>query len=113
MIPGDKIRKRRKELKIRPDHLAKKINKSVHTIYRYERTDPLILPEYVIEVLADELQVPTTFFTESEEYKNRVVKTNISQKLYFELLHELEDCNQKEVKKLISYIKFIKKHRNI
>lgn len=113
MIPGDKMRKRRKELKIRPEQLANKINKSVHAIYRYERSDFLILPEDIVEILSNELQVPITFFTESEEFINRVVKTSISQKLYFELLHELEDCNQKEVKKLISYIKFIKKHRNI
>lgn len=74
MISGDKIRKRRKELKIRPDHLAKKLNKSVHTIYRYERTNPLILPEYVIEVLADVLQVPTTFLQNPKNIKIELLK---------------------------------------
>lgn len=57
MTVGDRIRNRRKDLKLSADELAKMIGKDRATIYRYEKGDIETLPTSVLEVLAKALKV--------------------------------------------------------
>lgn len=53
---GKNIKKRRKELSMSVDDLAKKLNKSRATIYRYENGDIENLPTSILIPLADVLK---------------------------------------------------------
>lgn len=56
MSVGQRIKKRRKEIKMSADEIAEKLNVSRSTIFRYEKGDIEKLPTNIIEELADILQ---------------------------------------------------------
>lgn len=57
---GEKIKKRRKELGLSVDELAKRLNKNRATVYRYE-SDEVELPLPVLQPLADALKVNPSY----------------------------------------------------
>lgn len=58
---GQRIRERRKELKISVDDLAKKLHKDRSTIYRYEKGDIENLPLDILSPIADALDTTPAF----------------------------------------------------
>ncbi len=56
MSVGQRIKNRRKEIKMSADEIAEKLNVSRSTIFRYEKGDIEKLPTNIIEELADILQ---------------------------------------------------------
>ena len=69
---GERIRKRRKELKMSVDELARKVGKDRSTIYRYENGDignmPLELVSPMVEALDMTPQELLSFFTLKSEW---------------------------------------------
>ena len=72
MTIGERIRKRRKELKMSVDELARKVGKDRSTIYRYENGDignmPLELVSPMVEALDMTPQELLSFFTLKSEW---------------------------------------------
>lgn len=56
MTVNERIKQRRKELKLSADDIAEKLNVDRATIYRYESADISKLPAYILEPLANALQ---------------------------------------------------------
>lgn len=67
MNTGQRIRERRKELKISVDELAKKIKKDRSTIYRYENGDIENLPLDILDPIADALNTTPAYLMGWEE----------------------------------------------
>lgn len=69
MTVGERIRNRRKQLKLSVDQLAAKLNKNRATVYRYESNDIDNMPLTVLEPLAKALGVTPAYLMgwESEE----------------------------------------------
>jgi len=57
MTTGEKIRARRKQLRMSVDELAAKLNKNRATIYRYE-SDAIEMPASLLKPLAEALDMP-------------------------------------------------------
>lgn len=57
MTIGERIRQRRKELKLTADELAERLHKNRATIYRYENSEIERLPAEVLKPLSEILQV--------------------------------------------------------
>lgn len=66
---GDRIKKRRKELGLSANELAKKIGKDRATVYRYESKEIESLPITVLKPLAIALQTTEAFLMGWEETK--------------------------------------------
>ena len=56
MTIGERIKERRKELKMSADELAKRLSKDRSTIYRYEKGDIENLPLDILEPIAQALE---------------------------------------------------------
>lgn len=61
MSIGQRIKKKRKELKMSADELGKRLGKDRSTIYRYEKGDIENLPLDVLEPIADALETTPAF----------------------------------------------------
>ena len=61
MTIGQRIKKRRKEMKMSADELGKRLGKDRSTIYRYEKGDIENLPLDVLEPIADALETTPAF----------------------------------------------------
>ncbi|MDP4109600.1 MAG: helix-turn-helix transcriptional regulator [Bacillota bacterium] len=69
MTIGNRIKNRRKELKLSVDELAKMLNKNRATVYRYENDEIENLPYSVIERLSEALKTTPSYlmgWTENE-----------------------------------------------
>lgn len=74
MSVGDRVKKRRKELNISVDELAKRIGKDRSTVYRYESHEIEDLPLSIVEPLAEALRTtPAYIMGWVTENKNEVV----------------------------------------
>lgn len=69
MSVGERIKKRRKELKMSVDQLAEKLGKNRATVYRYEGDEIDNMPLSVLEPLAEALQVSEAYLMGWEEIK--------------------------------------------
>ena len=108
MTIGKRIRKRRKELKMSVDELARKVGKDRSTIYRYENGDignmPLELLMPMVEALNMTPQELLSFFVfKSEWFAERM-----------ESFATIEGCkfNEKETKIFHEVAKYFMKIRN-
>ena len=61
MNVGNRIRKRRKELNMSVDELAKRLNKNRTTVYRYEKGDIENLPIDILDPLAKALETTPAY----------------------------------------------------
>ena len=71
---GQRIKKRRKALKMSADDLAKRLGKDRSTVYRYEKGDIENLPLDILEPIADALHTTPAYLMgwEEEIQKNPV-----------------------------------------
>ncbi len=80
MTTGEKIRARRKQLRMSVDELAAKLNKNRATIYRYE-SDAIEMPASLLRPLAEALDMPPdelmdwgTLLASEEERQDKMLK---------------------------------------
>lgn len=71
MSIGNRIKQRRKELKITADELAKRIGKDRATVYRYEKGDIEKFPLDILEPIAKALQTTPQYLMGWEEVQKK------------------------------------------
>lgn len=99
MSIGNRIKKRRKEMKMSADKLAEKIGKNRATVYRYEKDEIENMPYDVLEPIAEALNVsPAYLMGWEEKEKTKTVAAHLD---YSDLTEE----EQKEVENFIDYIR--------
>ena len=99
MSIGNRIKKRRKEMKMSADKLAEKIGKNRATVYRYEKDEIETMPYDVLEPIAEALNVsPAYLMGWEEKEKTETVAAHLD---YSDLTEE----EQKEVENFIDYIR--------
>lgn len=99
MSIGNRIKKRRKEMKMSADKLAEKIGKNRATVYRYEKDEIENMPYDVLEPIAEALNVsPAYLMGWEEKEKPETVAAHLD---YSDLTEE----EQKEVENFIDYIR--------
>lgn len=74
MTVGERIKQRRKELRLSADELAEKLNKNRATIYRYENSEIERIPAEVLKPLSEILQVSPEYLMgwSEEDEKNGI-----------------------------------------
>lgn len=75
-VSGDRMKKRRKELGISAEELAKRIGKDRATVFRYERGDIENVPLSVIRGLSEALQVSPGYLMGWEEQETEDARLN-------------------------------------
>lgn len=108
-VIGQQIRRRRKELKMSVDELAKRIGKDRSTVYRYENGDignmPLELLPHMIEALeTTPQQLLSTIITTNEWLSKRA-------EVWFDLTDGYE-FNEEETKIFYELAKYLMKIKN-
>ncbi len=68
---GERIKQRRKELKMSADELGKRLGKDRSTIYRYEKGDIENLPLDILEPIAAVLQTTPQYLMGWQEVKKK------------------------------------------
>jgi transcriptional regulator with XRE-family HTH domain len=109
MTIGKQIRKRRKELKMSVDELAKRLGKDRSTIYRYENGDIGNMPIELLVPMTEALETTpqellSTIITSNEWLSNRAES-------WFEATEGYE-FNDKEIKLFYEVAKYFMKIRN-
>lgn len=82
---GDRIKRRRKELKLTADQLAELLGKNRATIYRYESSEIENMPIDIIEPLAQVLNVTPAYLMgwDEDNEKNLFVRESSSSYYYY------------------------------
>lgn len=103
MNVGQRIKNRRKELKLSVDKLAELIGKNRATVYRYEKNDIENMPYDVIEPLAEVLKVSPAYLMgwEDKESEQDTVAAHFNK----------EDLTEDEIKEVEQFIEFVKNRR--
>lgn len=108
---GQRIKERRKELKMSADELGAKLGKNRSTIFRYENGDIENLPLDILEPIAEALQTTPEYLMGWQEIqKNNDALTDIIIKLradkeflsVVEILNELDSEKLSSVKQMLS-----------
>lgn len=73
MTIGQRIKARRKELRISADELAVRLGKDRSTVYRYEKGDIENMPLDILEPIADALDTSVAYIMGWEEKKEPTV----------------------------------------
>lgn len=111
MSIGQRIKARRKELKMSADELGRRLGKDRSTIYRYEKGDIENLPLDILEPIAEALQTTPQYLMgwQSEQQKNSTLadmvlklRTDDDLMSIVETLCTLDSEQLKAVKNLLS-----------
>lgn len=95
MNVGQRIKKRREELKMTVDELATLINKNRATVYRYEKGDIESLPITVLKPLAKALKTTPEFLMGWEDDNNNLDDNDENVEYLSENFHDLINlCNE-------------------
>lgn len=111
MTVGARIKKRRKELKMSADELAKKLGKDRSTVFRYENGDIEKLPIDILEPIAQALQTtPACLMGWEEVQKNNDVIADIIIRLrtdddFFNAVKRLNDLDSDKLSGLLTLLK--------
>jgi transcriptional regulator with XRE-family HTH domain len=104
MTIGQRIKQRRKDLKLSADELASKIGKNRATIFRYENGDIENLPIDILEPIAEALETTPQYLMGWEEVqKNNDIIADIVVKLrtdneFLELVRTLSNLDTERIK---------------
>jgi transcriptional regulator with XRE-family HTH domain len=71
MTIGQRIKQRRKELKMSADELAEKLGKNRSTVFRYEKGDIENLPLDILEPIAEALQTTPQYLMGWEQVQKK------------------------------------------
>lgn len=103
MDVGDRIKRRRKELNMSGEELAKKLGKNRSTVFRYENGEIENLPLDILEPIAKALQTTPQYLMGWEEVqKNNDIIADIVVKLrtdteFFELVKTLNSLDKEKI----------------
>lgn len=103
MTIGQRIRKRRKELKMSVDELAEVLGKNRATIYRYESDDIENMPLSVLEPLAKALKV-TPAYLMGWDQPGDTIETIAAH-------HDGEDWTEEELEEIERFKEFVRMKR--
>ena len=103
MTIGQRIKKRRKELKMSVDELAEALGKNRATIYRYESDEIENMPLSVLEPLAKALKVSPAYLMGWESHDD-AIQTIAAH-------HEGEDWTEEELEEIERFKEFVRSKR--
>lgn len=104
MSIGQRIKQRRKELKLSAEQLAEKIGKNRATVFRYENGDIESLPVDILEPIAEALETTPQYLMGWEKVqKNNDIIADIVVKLrtdneFLELVRTLSTLEAEQIK---------------
>lgn len=109
MNVGEKIKIRRKELRLSADQLAERLGKDRSTIYRYESKEIEKLPIDIIEPLAEALSVSPQYLMGWEEEKNSpgVEEKTPRERKYEEIISLLQALPEEKVTEAVRYLRYL------
>ena len=111
MTIGERIKQRRKELKMSADELGKKLGKDRSTVFRYENGDIEKLPIDILEPVAKALKTTPEYLMGWEEVqKNNDVIADIIIRLrtdddFFNAVKRLNDLDSDKLSGLLTLLK--------
>lgn len=111
MSIGERIKKRRKELKMSADALGQKIGKDRATVFRYEKGDIVNVPIDVIEPIAAALLTTPQYLLGWEEVqKNNDALASIVIRLrsdseFFEAVKKIDALDSEKLSSLLALLK--------
>lgn len=111
MTIGERIKQRRKELKISADELGKRLGKDRSTVFRYENGDIEKLPIDILEPIAKALKTtPEYLMGWSEVQKNNDAIADIIVRLrtddnFFNAVKRLNDLDSDKLSSLLTLLK--------
>ena len=111
MTIGDRIKNRRKHLRMSAEELAKRIGKDRSTVFRYEKGDIENLPLDILEPIAKALETtPQYLMGWDEVQKKNDIQTDIVLRLRSDdVFHEaVESLYKMDSDKLSSLLAFLK-----
>ena len=108
---GDRIKNRRKYLKMSADELAKRLGKDRSTIYRYEKGDIENLPLDILEPIAKALETTPQYLMGWEEVQKKndtlsdiVIRLRTDESF----LSAVEKLYEMDSEKLAGFLRFLK-----
>lgn len=108
---GDRIKARRKQLKMSADELAARIGKDRSTIFRYEKGDIENLPLDILEPIANALNTtPQYLMGWEEEQKKNNIQADIVLRMRNDdvFLSAVEALYEMDADKLTGFLRLIK-----
>ena len=108
---GERIKQRRKELKISADELGKRLGKDRSTVFRYENGDIEKLPIDILEPIAKALQTTPEYLMGWEKVqKNNDAIADIIVRLrtddnFFNAVKRLNDLDSDKLSSLLTLLK--------
>ena len=111
MSIGDRIKDRRKHLKMSADELGKRIGKDRSTVFRYEKGDIENLPLDILEPIAKALNTtPQDLMGWDEVQKKNDTLSDIVIRLRSDdvFLEAVESLYEMDSDKLLSFLRFLK-----
>lgn len=108
---GDRIKARRKQLKMSADELAARIGKDRSTIFRYEKGEIENLPLDILEPIADALNTtPQYLMGWEEEQKKNNIQADIVLRMRTDdiFLSAVEALYEMDSEKLVGFLRLIK-----
>lgn len=106
MTIGDRIKNRRKYLKMSADELGKRLGKDRSTIYRYEKGDIENLPLDILEPIANALDTTPQYLMGWEEKTAPENGSGLS-KAKMQLLALAENCTEEDAERLLQVFELI------
>ena len=114
MTIGERIKERRKELKMNGEELAKKIGKNRATLYRYENGEIENLPLDILEPIARALDTTPVYLMGWEEVKKNndamsdiIVRMRTDEKFFnaVSIMYGLDEVKFDSINQMLSLLK--------
>ena len=112
MTIGDRIKNTREGMQVTQEELAKHINSTKQTIYKYENNIVTNIPSDKIEKIAEFLGVtPAYLFGWTDNKNNKVKFISPLYKALEKLDLKNDDLTDREIKSIVDYVKFMKSNK--
>lgn len=107
MTIGDRIKNRRKYLKMSADELGKRLGKDRSTIYRYEKGDIENLPLDILEPIADALNTTPQYLMGWEEKSATENGSGQMSESKRKLRALAEECSEEDAEKFLQMMQIL------
>lgn len=103
---GQRIKERRKDLKMSADELGKRLGKDRSTIYRYEKGDIENLPLDILEPIATALSTTPQYLMGWEEEKKQSTESELSErkKLFMQKVAAMSDAQLERLEQILDLV---------